>query len=695
MVRPFEKYPVNHHLAQVLERVVAVGAVRGSGDRRGGERSTATSRSARRRRPTFDRFGDSWSSRLTLLPLAGVELSGSIARVDSPEMRSGAWTRSAQGERRRAVQSRRRRTRGATRWSNGRTRTSSIAASGSRRCRSVLVEGAYCRAGVIVARARSSAPIVRRKSDWPIHFARRARRSISRNLGVSRWTTVTLIVSRACGARPASFRRDRSSRSRASVRRRETRRVSSIRSFRYGADRMWMISAGVRLRRRRCCTIAWGATAPRFRRDVDVGNSLGAGRSLISMPGMPDMPSGAARHASGSTPPTRCSSECSPRPESSSSRRTRRLGLIACGGLQPTITSASFPASCPGIMPRAQRRPRTLAPQTSPPTMPVLGIGLDTMRYSGGDRRPRQPRVHDDAGASVGAQGNKVNIWDVSGDVSAARRLADRDRRDHDGRRRRSATTARLLVVATELRRWLDRGLRPRPIRATRSCSSRFTNDQTDAGVHTAEIGRVNGKLYAFLSIDPSGAERSGAPRDRRPAARRRRRGRCTSRSAGSSVRARHVSARRTAVRRPLERRRGHLGHRRRADAARTPGDPAVARQREDARRRGAQHLVVPRRRADRSGSRSSAKKGRDRSARARAGDIHVVDLSDLTAPKEVAFYHVDGAGTHNFSVDEANGVLYAAYYNGGVRALDVRGDLGTCAANQQTFRRRSEPFAV
>ena len=28
MMRPFEKYPVNHHLAQILERVVAVGAVR-------------------------------------------------------------------------------------------------------------------------------------------------------------------------------------------------------------------------------------------------------------------------------------------------------------------------------------------------------------------------------------------------------------------------------------------------------------------------------------------------------------------------------------------------------------------------------------------------------------------------------------------------------------------------------------------
>jgi hypothetical protein len=34
--------------------------------------------------------------------------------------------------------------------------------------------------------------------------------------------------------------------------------------------------------------------------------------------------------------------------------------------------------------------------------------------------------------------------------------------------------------------------------------------------------------------------------------------------------------------------------------------------------------------------------------------------------------------------VDEANGILYAAYYNGGVRAIDIRGDLASCSANQQ-----------
>ncbi len=57
-------------------------------------------------------------------------------------------------------------------------------------------------------------------------------------------------------------------------------------------------------------------------------------------------------------------------------------------------------------------------------------------------------------------------------------------------------------------------------------------------------------------------------------------------------------------------------------------------------------------------------------------GDIHVVDISDLTKPLEVAHFHRAGAGTHNFWMDEAKQILYAAYYNGGVVALDVSGAL-------------------
>lgn len=58
------------------------------------------------------------------------------------------------------------------------------------------------------------------------------------------------------------------------------------------------------------------------------------------------------------------------------------------------------------------------------------------------------------------------------------------------------------------------------------------------------------------------------------------------------------------------------------------------------------------------------------------SGDIHVVDVSDLANPVEVAFFHLNGAGTHNFWVDEARQVLYAAYYNAGVIALDISGTL-------------------
>jgi hypothetical protein len=72
-------------------------------------------------------------------------------------------------------------------------------------------------------------------------------------------------------------------------------------------------------------------------------------------------------------------------------------------------------------------------------------------------------------------------------------------------------------------------------------------------------------------------------------------------------------------------------------------------------------------------------------------GDIHVVDISDIANPREVAFYRVQGAGTHNFWMEESRGVLYAAYYNGGVRALDVRGDLGTCAPAQRAPDRRCD----
>ncbi len=55
-------------------------------------------------------------------------------------------------------------------------------------------------------------------------------------------------------------------------------------------------------------------------------------------------------------------------------------------------------------------------------------------------------------------------------------------------------------------------------------------------------------------------------------------------------------------------------------------------------------------------------------------GYIHVMDVSDIDNPKEVATFEVPEAGTHNIWVED--GTLYIAYYQGGLRIVDVTGEL-------------------
>ena len=69
------------------------------------------------------------------------------------------------------------------------------------------------------------------------------------------------------------------------------------------------------------------------------------------------------------------------------------------------------------------------------------------------------------------------------------------------------------------------------------------------------------------------------------------------------------------------------------------------------------------------------------------SGDIFVIDVSDLSAPVAVGSYRMEGAGAHNFWVDEANQILYAAYYNGGVVAIDVSGELPADLAEREIDR--------
>ena len=58
------------------------------------------------------------------------------------------------------------------------------------------------------------------------------------------------------------------------------------------------------------------------------------------------------------------------------------------------------------------------------------------------------------------------------------------------------------------------------------------------------------------------------------------------------------------------------------------------------------------------------------------SGVMHVVDLRDIRRPREVATYEVAGATSHNYWLDEDTGTLYLAWYEQGVRMLDVTGEL-------------------
>lgn len=105
MFRPFVKYPVNHHLAQVLERAVAIGAVRWGatmlelGAFNGEEPEDPGDA------PNLDRLGDSWAARLSVAPVRGLELQASHARLESPESPVGGgydhrkWSISGRWER--------------------------------------------------------------------------------------------------------------------------------------------------------------------------------------------------------------------------------------------------------------------------------------------------------------------------------------------------------------------------------------------------------------------------------------------------------------------------------------------------------------------------------------------------------------------------------------------------------------------
>jgi hypothetical protein len=308
-----------------------------------------------------------------------------------------------------------------------------------------------------------------------------------------------------------------------------------------------------------------------------------------------------------------------------------------------------------------------------PVTIPVLGHGTIVNRFTA-EVAVSGTWAYTTTWSARPAPGNAIMIWNVAGDtpvltdtiiVSGANTLGD-VQISGDGR---------LLVVATEFRPGsiviFDRSTPDRPVQL-----SRFTSDNTLPGVHTVKLGRVDGRLYAFLSVDPSPArlvivditdptnpvevfERAmGAPfvhdvfvRD----------GLLFTAlwDAGMAI--------------------WDIGGGGRGG---TPSNPALISNILTVN--GNVHNLWwfhnP------NGEKKYVFVGEEGpgsvTGGSSSGDIHVVDISDIMVPREVAFYTVAGAGTHNFVMDEAAGILYAAYYNAGVRALDVTGDLGRCESS-------------
>jgi hypothetical protein len=62
-------------------------------------------------------------------------------------------------------------------------------------------------------------------------------------------------------------------------------------------------------------------------------------------------------------------------------------------------------------------------------------------------------------------------------------------------------------------------------------------------------------------------------------------------------------------------------------------------------------------------------------------GYIHIIDFTDPMNPEDVARYHVPEFGTHNLWVEDD--MLYVAYYEGGLRMVDVSGELKGNLAEQ------------
>ncbi|MEP6989632.1 MAG: hypothetical protein ABJA80_01790 [bacterium] len=245
MVRPLVKFPIDHHLAQILERAVVIGAARAgrltveAGAFGGDEPAHPSSL------PTAGRFGDSWAVRTTVLPTPMVELQGSYARVASPEDPSGAGL----GQRKQSLSARAASADGASyllaEWArtaaHDPARDADVFAY-----EAVLFEGALGAGplGIALRLEQSERP----EEDRLQEPFRTPRPSVDLSInGITRWRVVTLHA-----AAPAVTRRAFAGVPFVEVARlwampRDARTLITPERL-YGTSRFWMATAGLRLR---------------------------------------------------------------------------------------------------------------------------------------------------------------------------------------------------------------------------------------------------------------------------------------------------------------------------------------------------------------------------------------------------------------------------------------------------------------
>ncbi len=332
-----------------------------------------------------------------------------------------------------------------------------------------------------------------------------------------------------------------------------------------------------------------------------------------------------------------------------------------------------FPILACAIVALACGSDSPVMPVTGSHALTVFGMGMVSDRFTA-EVWVQGNIAYTTTWGNRSAPGNAIKIWNVTGNTPAlidslivpgASTLGDIQASD-DGQ---------LLVVATEFSPGsiviysLADPAKPQLI-------SRYSSALTDPGVHTAEVQRVNGQLYAFLCIDPR---------------------------AGSPARLVIVDLSDPAV--PTQVFTAAMGKPFVHDVFVRDGilftalwDDGVTIW--DIGGAGSGTIANPIALGNvktvggevhniwwfhngANGEKRYAFVGEEGPGAVgvrSSGDIHVVDVSNFASPREVAFFHLDGAGTHNFSVDESRGILYAAYYNAGVRAIDVTGDLSSCA---------------